>query len=133
MAETEFTPTPDSNSPTGIQIPVDIDDCLRELDRMLPASLIAGIRDSEETYLPLNHFGLSMWMRNSWALWSDDSRLKRYFDGLGVYQADGASSIILAAYWHHLNGRPVDLQRLIVYDKIMRERIRSEKTADNLS
>jgi len=91
---------------------------------MLPASLIAGIRDCEEVYLPLNHFGLSMWMRSNWGLWSDDSRLKRYFDGLGVYQADSVSSIILTAYWHYLNGRPVDLQRLIVYDKMMREQIR---------
>jgi hypothetical protein len=90
---------------------------------MLPASRITDIRDCEEVYLVLHHFGLSAWLRNNWGLWLPHSRLKRYFDDLGVYQADSASSIILAAYWHYLNGRPVDLQRLIVYDKMMREKI----------
>jgi hypothetical protein len=125
MNDPELTPTLDPNSPTGIYIPADLDDCFRELDNMLPAVRIAGIRECEEVYLVLHHFGLSAWMRNNWGLWLQPSRLKRYFDGLGVFQADSASSIILAAYWHYLNGRPVDLQRLIVYDKMMREKIQA--------
>lgn len=119
MAEPDFTHA----FPIGSYIPADIADCFRELDSILPAGTIAKIRDCDEAYLALHHFGLSMWMRNNWGLWSADSRLKRYFEGLGVDHADSASSIILTAYWHYLNKQPADLQRLIVYDKMLRAKI----------
>jgi hypothetical protein len=66
-------------------------------------------------------------------LWSTWSRLKQYFDSLGVHEADSISSLILASYWHYLNGRPVELPRQIVYDKIAREEIKSGPKAGNLS
>lgn len=127
----DFTPTPDPGSPAGVYVPADLGDCFRELDSMLSSSTIAEIRDCDEAYLVLHHFGLSMWMRNNWGLWSADSRLKRYFDGRGVDQADSASSIILTAYWHYLNGHPVDSQRLIVYDKMLRAKIQDGSKTNN--
>lgn len=132
MADADFSPTPDPGTPAGVYIPADLDGCFRELDSMLPAGMIAEIRACEDTYyLVLHHFGLSMWMRNNWGLWSADSRLKRYFDGLGVDQADSASSIILTAYWHYLNKQPADLQRLIVYDKMLRAKIQDGSKTNN--
>ena len=133
MEEIGFTPTPDPHSPSGVYIPADIQDCFRELDRMLPASLLASFRVCEEADLIQQHFGLGMWMRNNWGLWSAWSRLKQYFDSLGVYEADSASSLILASYWHYLNGRPIELRRLIVYDKILRDEIKNGPKTDNLS
>ncbi|MCJ7434938.1 MAG: hypothetical protein MUO77_15760 [Anaerolineales bacterium] len=96
-------PTPDPNSPTGIYIPSDLQGCFRELDSMLPASMREDIRASEEASLARHHFGLGMWMRNNWGLWSEGSPLKQYFDGQGIHEADDASSMILTSYWRYLN------------------------------
>jgi hypothetical protein len=129
----EFTPTSDPQSPTGVYIPHDIQDCFQELDRLLPAGLLTSIRGCDEADLTLQVFGLGLWLRNNWSLWSDQSRLKQYFDNLGVREADSASSLILAAYWRYLNGRPIELPRLMVYDKIARDEIRNGPKAGNLS
>ena len=46
MTEPDFT----STFPAGSDIPADTDDCFRELDSMLSASMIAEIRDCEEAF-----------------------------------------------------------------------------------
>jgi hypothetical protein len=101
-----ITPTPDPNSPTSVYIPADLEDCFRELDRMLPAGTIEGIRACEEDSLVRHHFGLGMWMRNNWGLWLAGSPLKKYFDSQGVHEADEASSMILTSYWRYQRQKP---------------------------
>ena len=133
MAEIEFTPTSDPHSPTGVYIPSDLEDCFDELDRILPVSLLASIRSCEEEGLILGVFGVGMWLRNNRGLWLEQSRMKQYFDHLGVREADSAPSLILASYWRYLNGRPIELPRQIVYDKISRGEIKNRPKAGNLS
>lgn len=125
MEDTEYNPTLDPGSPTGVYIPVDIQDCFRELDKMLPDDMIERIRLCKEGDLYQHHFGLAIWIRNNWGLWSHQSRLKQYFDNLGVREGDSASSLLINSYWRHRNGLPIELPRQIVYDKIMREEIRN--------
>jgi hypothetical protein len=98
-----ITPTPDPNSPTSFYIPFDLQGCFRELDSVLPASMREDIRACEEADLVRHHFGLGMWMRNNWGLWSAESPLKQYFDRQEIHDADDASSAILASYWKYLN------------------------------
>jgi hypothetical protein len=124
MSDYQLNPTYDSNSPTGMYIPADVEDCIREMNKVLPAALLDKIRTSEEHDLALFHFGLGMWMRNSWGLWMDESRLRRYFVGLGVPDADDMTGIIIGTYWDVLNGRPADVRRRIVYNKIDKDQIR---------
>jgi hypothetical protein len=131
--EVEFTPTSDLQSPSGVYIPSDIQDCFRVLDVMLPASLIESIRVGNEDDLIERHFGLGQWLRNQWGLWSNWSRMKQYFDRLGVSEADSASSLILASYWRYMNGWPIELPRQIVYDKIAKDEIRNGPKTGNLS
>ena len=125
MDEFAITPTPDEHSPTGVYIPSDLQDCFLELDRILPSDICEGMRTCSEADLLHQHFGLGIWMRNNWGLWLPDSRLKQFFDGLGVRDADSVSSLILASYWRYLNGLPLELSRQIVYDKIMRDEIKN--------
>ena len=75
--------TGDPLSPTGVYIPSDIQDCFRELDKMLAVSVRDEIRKNDEDDLSRYHFGLGMWIRNNWGLWIEESRLKQYFDSLG--------------------------------------------------
>lgn len=73
---------------------------------MLPASMVKSMRLSTDAYLLHKHFGLGMWMRNNWGLWSEQSRLKKYFDSLGIRDADDVLSLILTSCWGHLNPKP---------------------------
>ena len=101
-----ITPTPDPNSPTNFYIPSDLQGCFWELDSALPASMREDIRACKEANLVRHHFGLGMWMRNNWRLWSAESSLKQYFDSQGIHDADDASRMILTSYWQHLNQKP---------------------------
>ena len=133
MTENEITPNPDPNSPTGVYIPSDIQDCFQELDKMLTPSVRESFRTSDESGLFKYHFGLGMWIRNNWGLWIEDSRLKQYFDSLGGIHADDVSSLIITSYWNYLNGRPIELPKRIIYSKIERGAINGKANNGNLS
>jgi hypothetical protein len=133
MGENEINPTPDPHSPTGIYIPSDIQDCFRELDKILSGNVLKQIRTSEEAGLFRYHFGLGAWIRNNWGLWIEESRRKQYFDNLGVNDADDASSLIITSYWHYLNGIPIEFPKQIAYHKIEWSAIKSEPKTGNLS
>lgn len=105
-------------------IPVDVEDCLRELSKILPAALVGEIRSCAENDLAKYHFGLGMWLSNNWGFWMDESRLRKYFVGLGIANADNMTRIILTSYWGILNGRSIDIRRRIVYNRIDRDQIR---------
>ncbi len=88
----------------GIYIPRDIEDCFSQLDSILAFKNRRGIiaqpnRESMSKY----HFGLGMWLRNNWGLWSG-SRLERYFYARGVYHPDNMSGAILEYYYDYLHG-----------------------------
>lgn len=99
----DITPTPDPKSPTGIYIPANLQDCLQELDKIFPVSMRDGISACSEGDLTRYHFGLGLWIRNNWGLWSDASPLRQFFASQGKYSADDMSSIILKSYWQYLN------------------------------
>lgn len=88
----------------GVYIPRDIEDCFSQLDSILAFKNRRGIiaqpnRESMSKY----HFGLGMWLRNNWGLWSG-SRLERYFYNRGVYHPDNMSGAILEYYYDYLHG-----------------------------
>ncbi len=88
----------------GVYIPRDIEDCFSQLDSILAFKNRRGIiaqpnRESMSKY----HFGLGMWLRNNWGLWSG-SRLERYFYARGVYHPDNMSGAILEYYYDYLHG-----------------------------
>lgn len=105
-------------------VPGDLHSAVVELDRMLPVGaryryFLAG------KYLPVaEHYGLGMWIRNWWGLWSGQvdrrpgrrqdrkglsntihrSQLQQYFIDRGVTDPDAMSGILLSIYAKHLRG-----------------------------
>lgn len=112
----KIKPTEDKTSPGGIYIPENIDDCLKELKEMLSADMIEEMKTGKESDMAKYHRGLGMWMRNNWGLWSG-SRLKTYFNGLGIQHPDDMSGIILTSFWRDLNNKPIQLEQQIKYYK----------------
>lgn len=60
------------------------------------------------------HFTLGLYMRNHWGLWGT-SKLKRYFEALGVFHPDDMSTIILKSYHRYLNDKPLALDSQVQY------------------
>lgn len=91
----------------GVYIPKDLEDCFKELERIMTENNKEGFRKSS----PISyHMGLGRNMRNRWGLWSS-SRLREYFLDLGVTHPDDMSGIILDSYHRYLNGKEIDLDK----------------------
>jgi hypothetical protein len=103
----EWRFTPDPTSKTGVYVPADLVDAMKELDRAMPNSEQRAMRQLFRVQLSDFHFGLGLTLRNNWGL-SHESRLARYFESNGVSHPDDMSAIIVAAYFEHLHGRPID-------------------------
>lgn len=79
------------------KIPENLSECLIELDSILSGRMKSEIKVDTVSF----HFGLAMWVRNNWGLWSG-SNLKNYFISTGVTHPDNMSGIILNEYKKHL-------------------------------
>lgn len=87
----------------GKYIPADLEDAIKMLDKELDAKEKIRLRDSSDFFD--QHFGLGMWIRNNWGLWSG-SRLKKYFLQHGYWDADYISGVIVGEYLEYLKGKP---------------------------
>ncbi len=96
----------------GMPIPGNLEECFAELTRVLPRATIEQMQGGSEAEMARHHLGLGMWMRNQWGLWRG-SRLRDYFNGLGVHHPDDMSGIILTSFWRHLHGEPLRLDEQI--------------------
>lgn len=98
----------------GIYIPTDIEDCIRELNRILSQKDKEEIAKSSDGERAMYHMSIGLWMRNNWGLWGG-SRLKKYFLDKGVNHPDNMSGIILSVYYKSVTGQkynvPDELKR----------------------
>ncbi|MEI8349971.1 MAG: DUF6794 domain-containing protein [Candidatus Omnitrophota bacterium] len=122
----KITPTINKESPSGVYIPKDLEECFKELKTMLQPSLVAEMKAKPEKEMIGYHHGLGMWIRNNWGLWSD-SRLKKYFNNLGIRHPDDMSSIILNSFWRHLHNQLLELDRQIKYYQEYWENVKKQK------
>ena len=84
----------------GTYIPKDIDEAIDSLDTILSEKDKRFIADSlsMEEFCADAHFGVGMWMRNEWGLWSG-SRLQKFLTKKKVDHPDEMSYEILKAYY----------------------------------
>jgi hypothetical protein len=92
----------------GVYIPYDLNDCFRKMDEMWSDSLKQIYKNHKTGRSPIDGYvdNFSLWMRNSWGLWTG-SRLSQYFFKYGIYYADNISGDILSLYQDYLNGKNV--------------------------
>jgi hypothetical protein len=105
-------------------VPEDLDDAIRWLKTNLPDDTLKFIRDGDESNMASLHFGLGLGIRNGWGLWSD-SRLARWFQGIGISHPDDMSGIILDSLWRDLHGEPRRLEEQVAHYQAYWERARA--------
>lgn len=108
----KINPTFDDSNPPELYIPKDLEDSFNELNKMLHPKFIEKFKNGGKNEVIEQHFGLGLWMRNNWGLWAG-SRLAKYFEELGINHPDDMSGIILTSYQHHLNNKPLELEKQI--------------------
>lgn len=90
-----------------MKIPEPLEECFVELKKLLSKEQLEEFKSTKEDDLVgYYHFGLGMWIRNNWGLWSD-SPLVQYFKGIGIDHPDSMSEIILTWFHRYLNGRDI--------------------------
>lgn len=97
----------ESDTLRGIYIPKDIYDAHSQLDGLLDDESKEALKNGENS-----HFGIGMWMRNNWGLWSY-SRLACYFTERGIDHPDDMSGFILKTYRLRLSGNDSELKELL--------------------
>lgn len=108
-----------ANSSETIYIPVDLPDCMRQLDSILTPENKELIRSLEEKdFLAKTHLALGMWIRNNWGLWSG-ARLATYFDEQGIHHPDDMSGVILRCYYHYIRDEKVNYQKMLQKERRM--------------
>lgn len=121
----KINPTPDKTAFRGFYIPKDLDDCFKELNKMLSPELIKEMKAGTEDDMSKHHFGLGLWMRNNWGLWSG-SHLAKYFNNLGIRHPDDMSGIILTSFWRFLNKKPLKIDDQTQYYKNYWEKVKQQ-------
>jgi hypothetical protein len=97
----------------GKYIPKDIDDAIIQLDFMISDSAKAKFKDyNENEFSVMCHLTLGRHIRNDWQLWNG-SRLTKYFNGYGIYNAEDMSWIIIKCYLRHLQMKEINLNQQI--------------------
>ncbi|HBB00682.1 MAG: hypothetical protein A2W86_11565 [Bacteroidetes bacterium GWD2_45_23] len=101
----------------GVYIPIDLKDCFNQIDFFWTDSVKTEVREKTEDDFTIGaHFGIGLWMRNNWRLWTG-SRLSRYFNDLGIIHPDDMSTIILTSYHRYLLRQDIKLEEQIDYYK----------------
>jgi len=121
-----INPTIDEYSSTGYYIPVDLEDCFIEMDRMLTEGFIENIRTRDEEDIYKYHMSLGLWIRNNWGLWGE-SLLKDFFTSYEIFHPDDMSSIIITSYYRYLNNLPINLNEQVEYYKEYWKNINDEE------
>ena len=67
-------------------IPKDLEDCFVQLKKLLKPEDIEKMQSNAEAAMRKYHFGLGMWMRNNWKLWSG-AHLAKWFHDQGGPQS----------------------------------------------
>lgn len=112
-------------------IPSNLEESYKILKTMLDKKEIDEMKKGSESDMAKYHFGLGMWIRNNWGLWSGKSKLAKYFNNLGIFHPDNMSALILETFWCHLNHRDLKLKERI--KKCQDDEISMEKLENKCS
>jgi hypothetical protein len=90
-------------------VPLNLDEALLHLACTLEPEVLQAMYEGTEDDMYRYHFGLGMWMRNNWGLWSG-SPLNEELTALGLTVADDMSGFLLVSFWRRLHGRPLRIR-----------------------
>jgi len=98
--------------------PANLEEAVQQLIKIIPDSTRQKILlMTENEFIRDSHFGLGMWIRNSWIYWGK-RQLSKYFYSIGIYQADGMSGMILTSYYRQLHNQEWEVEDQVKADQL---------------
>ncbi|MCH2043788.1 MAG: GTP cyclohydrolase [Saprospiraceae bacterium] len=98
----------------GRYIPKDLNDCFRELDKLMDEDTQAEFMAfSDEEVDSKTHRTLGKWIEVNWSL-VEGSRLSSYFNKMRVPHYDYMIGIIIQSYHRKLHGRDIKLKEQVL-------------------
>ena len=113
----------------GVYIPVDLEDAMRELQRLTDADMIEKFKNApEDTIATKLHFSLGRWIIVNWGFY-EGSRLSHLLREGGLSFPDDMARLIIVSWHRKLNDRPMEIQKQIsaFQEKRRQEAIEREK------
>lgn len=93
--------------------PSNLEECFVALSKLLSKDELQFILDSDdEKIMHQYHSNLGRYIRNEWGLWSG-SKLRSYFENLGLRHPDDMSGLILCSFWRRLHDKPLDIDKQV--------------------
>jgi hypothetical protein len=100
---------------TENRAPETIPEAVEHLFHLIPNKEIAIIRRTTEEEFATNAVAtLGVYMREEWKLYSTESELALFFMRNDIINPDEMSEIILICLWRRVNGRDMEIDRLIL-------------------
>lgn len=95
------------------EMPQTAPEAIAQLRKLLSRRFIESVEDArEEEFTTGAHFGLGLWMRNSFGLWAR-YELARSLEILGLRQPDDMSGLLLTVFWRLVHGQTPALKQEI--------------------
>jgi len=91
-----------------LDIPATLEECYKALDEKLDKKTKDAIRKSSVEGLGEYHFGVGLWIRNTWIYPAND-RIDKVFRDAGITDPDEMSYEIILGYHYYLNGVTYEL------------------------
>lgn len=93
--------------------PSNLEECFVALKKMLNKREMRFILESDdEKVMHRYHSSLGRYIRNEWGLWSG-SKLRNYFENLGLNHPDDMSGLILCSFWRRVHNKPLNIDKQI--------------------
>ncbi len=113
----------------GIYIPSDVEDAMKELDRLSsPEGRKLLVGGKEEDIDKTLIFGLGKWMIVNWNFY-EGSRLSHHLKQRGVTMPDDMAVYLITSYYRYLKGLPMELDERaeVIYAKRKKEQAERNK------
>lgn len=117
-----------------VYIPKDLDDAMKELDRLTDDRTANNLLTSpEDTIASKLHFSLGRWMSIHWGF-EEGSRLSHYLKGKGVTHPDDMMDLLIRSWYRHLSKQNRNEEQLIkrYRDHRKQEYLKNFKQIDTL-
>jgi hypothetical protein len=104
-----ITPTEDDTSKSGVYIPKNMEECIEELEELIPEEIQDSMKILNYNESLRNFGNVTKWMLEEWCMW-DTSVIVKYFSDYGFTDPVEISLGIFKSFWNYLNALPIKIE-----------------------
>jgi hypothetical protein len=99
-----------TTSYSQVILPKDLDEAILYFQQNWTKKELTNFKTKRESDAVIDlHFGVGLWIRNTWVRGKRDTALTNYFHSFGIDEPDDISSVILTSLHRKLNNKPINL------------------------